>query len=508
MVLTTISLDHIKTSSSSKFYNLIKPYWRKSYKEEERICIENFSEISDSLLQHVSQVIADLDISPYFITVITNQPTTQQFFQNLAEPIRVEFKEGVPTACKDNSQPIYNTDESLCTHVWSGFHVNPDETVRVCCEYEDLITNESNTAFNIRKHTVGEIVNSAYMQRLRQQFRTNGMPDNCKKCAKYEKNGGTSKRVLSKFKLTNLYHNIDWEKDVIEDKELFLGGHLGNLCNLKCRICSEQFSTQIAAEKIQFADHWNLVKQNIKQYLIEGNWKHSGDFFWPKIKDQDFVFSNFEILGGEPLMMQSNLDFMQHLIDTGHSQNCIFEFVTNGTQYPKIFDQADRFKRFWITVSIDDIGPRFEYQRKNAQWSQVSNNIAQFLRQKDISRNMDVSVSITVNIQNVYYLPELLAWLRSRQIHSYFINILQTPEELSIFNLTQSAKKLVLDRLLHNDLDQTDQNKLKSLVTIIQQADVSDGVKFVKYMKELDQVRQEKFPDHHQEIALAMGYQV
>jgi hypothetical protein len=508
MVLTTISLDHIKTSASSKFYNLIKPYWRKSYKEEERICIENFSEISNSLLQHVSQVIADLDISPYFISVITNQPTTQQFFQNLAKPIRVEFKEGVPTACKDNSQPIYNANESLCAHVWSGFHGNPDGTVRVCCEYKDLITDESNIAFNIKKHTVGEIVNSAYMQRLRQQFRTNGMPDNCNKCAMYEKNGGTSKRVLSKFKLTNLYHNIDWEKDVIEDKELFLGGHLGNLCNLKCRICSEQFSTQIAAEKIQFAENWNLVKQNIKQYLIEGNWKHSGDFFWPKIKDQDFVFSNFEILGGEPLMMQSNLDFMQYLIDTGHSKNCIFEFVTNGTHYPKIFDQADQFQRFWITLSIDDLGSRFEYQRKNAQWSQVSENLDRLVRQRSISRNIDISINITVNIQNVCYLPQLITWLRHQQINNYFLNILGHPAELSIFNLTASAKKLTLDKLQKNNLDQVDLQKLQPLVAIIKQSNTSDGRDFVKYMKDLDHVRKERFPDHHPEIALAMGYQV
>lgn len=507
MILTTISLDEIKFSPSSTFYKLLKPYHKSVYESQERIVLENFGEISKELLHNVVQILQQLDISPFFITVKTNQPGTQDFFQALAEPIRVESVQGSPKLPLGSTRPMFNVNGKMCAHAWSGFHVDTDGRLRVCCEFGDWIKDDQGQPLNIRSHSVNEIVDSNYMIKLRQQFRSGITPAACSKCEFYEKHHGTSKRSLSRFKLSNLYNQIDWEDDHVADRDLFIGGHLGNTCNLKCRICNEKFSSQIAVEKIKSDRGINDQGLMLKEDLVERNWKLTDPYFWQRLRELGSRACNFEFLGGEPLLLQENLDFMEHLVESGHSENCIFEFITNGTQYPKIFDRINRFQRLTITVSIDDLGPRFEYQRKNSNWQMVQDNLARFVRTRDNNKDhMEIGVSVTVNIQNVLYLPQLISWLRSQNIDHYFINILFWPRYLSIDQLTPLAKQLVLDRLATADLLPEDMAKLQPLIEAVKSSPTGDGHEFRRYMQDLDALRKENFADHHKEIAIAMGF--
>lgn len=507
MILTTISLDEIKNSPSSTFYKSISPFYKAVYEPDESIVLENFSEISLDFLSHVSRVITALDISPYFIRVRTNQLATQQFFQGLAEPISVEMTSGTPKSGISKVIPIFNDKGIMCAHAWAGLHINPDGTVRLCCEYNGLIRDQQDQPFNIREHPIDHIINSEYMVQIRQYFRSGQTPVQCQKCETYENNHGTSKRSLTPFKLSNIYHDIDWEADHVHDTNLFIGGHLGNICNLKCRICNEKYSSQIAIEKIQHGQLHNKTGQLIKEDMIQRNWKASDPFFWQRLKNLDRRARNFEFLGGEPLLLSKNLEFMQHLLDTGHSKDCIFEFVTNGTQYPDVFDRANEFKRLTITVSIDDIGPRFEYQRKNADWNLVSSNLAKFVAARDRSQgSMEIGISITVNIQNVLYLPEVIRWIKEQRVDHYYVNVLMSPGHFCIQNLTAEAKKLVLDRLKNAKLASEDMEKIQSVIRLIEKSSGSDGKIFAQEMQNVDLIRKENFSEHHKDIANAMGY--
>jgi hypothetical protein len=75
-------------------------------------------------------------------------------------------------------------------------------------------------------------------------------------------------------------------------------------------------------------------------------------------------------------MIQEHFDMLQGLVDRGIAGNIEIHYNTNGTQYP---EQAERsgsyFKTVEIAFSIDDVGDRFEYQRTNAVWSEVCENI-------------------------------------------------------------------------------------------------------------------------------------
>lgn len=491
-------IEDLECQASSTLYRRWAPHLAPEYTPDQRFVLLNFRPVGQAVLAHVSWLIQYLDISPSFVLVVTNQPNTAAWFNQQSNPVTVDLvKHVIPHFLPIRRvQPQFNTNNQMCAHAWTGLHVWPNGQVGPCCEYYSTVPD-----INIRSHSMEQALSSPYMQDLRQQFRSGTWPAGCVACEKSQAHGGESKKDLAPFKLRNIYAGIDWESEPTSMQ--FVGGHLGNLCNLRCRICSPVFSSSIAAEQIQHSD--DAMKNNpVRGLLADNRWHGNSEAFWQALRDRAHTACNFEFLGGEPLLLKENLEFMQWLIDAGHSSRAIFEFVTNGTQYPEIFDQADRFQRLTVTISIDDIEDRFELQRAGASWSQVSQNLGRFVAARDRQTNLSIGACITVNIQNVLYLPQLLTWLDQQGIDHYYFNILHDPDYLSIDHLTPTAQQLVLDRLTSSSVP--DPERLAPVIQRVRQSPTSDGQQFRAKMQELDAVRKQSFVLTHQEIAKAMGF--
>ena len=499
--LVAVWIEDLEKQPSSTLYKTLIPHYKPIYSDADRFIFYNFSAVQKSTLDHVVDILQYIDISHWFVTVITNQISVQQYFESLSEPVRVMWQDqGAEHAVTGQSAPLFNSQNQMCAHAWSGLHVQPDGTTQLCCNFDGRMLDDSGKEFNIRQHSIKEIVNSQHTKSLRQQFRQGEIPNGCKGCVATENLGGTSKRQLTRFKLQNVWGYIDWESDT--DHNLgFIGGHLGNLCNLKCRICDERYSSSIATEKLS-SDSVDYKQNPTYLTLLNNNWKHHSKRFYQEIQ-QIPQLRNFEFLGGEPLLVKENLEFMQYLVDNNLSQDCIFEFVTNGTQYPDVFDCADQFKRLTITLSIDDIGDRFEYQRSGAKWSLVTANLKKFMS----NPHLQVGVVVTVNIQNVFYLPELIVWLLDQGISDYDFNMLYKPVWANVKQLTPQAKQLVINKLTNSGLDSRHLARLNYVLDTIQKSQsTSDGQDFVKNIQLVDRVRNQNFASVHPEIAEAMGF--
>jgi sulfatase maturation enzyme AslB (radical SAM superfamily) len=502
-------IEEIENSQSSFLYKKLIPLYQPVYHDQQRFVFFNFTPVQQTTLDHIVETLHYIDISPYFVLVVTNQESTADYFKLLSDPISViqssdQFDQSYIQKNIAGIKPLFNTDKKMCAHAWAGLHVNPDGTTRLCCEYNDLVKDPQGTPYDIKTTDILTILDSEYIKKVRQQFRQGITPTECNNCLKIESSGGTSKRSLTPFKLENIYGNINWESDAI-DSLGWIGGHLGNLCNLKCRICNETYSSSIAAEKIKFSSHKDKKQDPVYKFFAN-SWTDYGSKFYSNLKQIVPPIKNFEFLGGEPLLASENIKFMQHLIDSGLSKDCIFEFVTNGTQYPEIFNHADKFKRLTITLSIDNLGKRFELERSGAAWDVIESNLEKFINRKNSCTSMEVGVSITVNVQNVYYLPELIVWLTSKGISHYYYNFLSAPSWLGLDSLTSDAKIIILDKLLSADLPQQDQTKLATVIQRVQKSVTSDGQKFCSEMKKLDSIRSQTFNLTHKEIAQAMGY--
>lgn len=506
-VLCSLYLEDLDKSPSSYLYKTLVPHYKPVYAPDERFIFYNFDTVSAEALEHFVQTVDYIDISRFFCLIITDQHSTVEYFKQLDPPFSIEVVESaLPRSEPELStitQPIFYK-QNFCAHAWSGIHLSPNGNARICCDYTGDILKPSGDPYNIKDFSINEIVNSDYMKQIRAQFRQGKTPEGCQRCTERESLGADSKRSLSRFKLENIHGHIDWESDNCTDHPKFLGGHIGNLCNLRCRICSPEYSSQIAAEDIKTSTAVNDV-QKIKTVLIDNNWNKAQKSFWQEIRENNKLI-NFEFLGGEPLLLQENLKFMQYLIDTKKSHNCIFEFTTNGTQFNEIFNQSDKFKRLTVTISIDNVGSRFEYERKNAVWDQVEQNIEKFITSANSSNSLNVGICITVSVLNVLYLPEVIDWLDKKKITHYYYNILNYPSELSIDMLTENAKQVVLDKLKNYNIGTEHKNKLHPIIQAVKQSRCSDGTEFCNYIRKKDLVRNESLHNSHKEIAQAMGY--
>ena len=106
----------------------------------------------------------------------------------------------------------------------------------------------------------------------------------------------------------------------------------------------------------------------------------------------------------------------------------------------------------------------------------------------------------TVNIMNVLYLDDIMHWADSLKLNVNF-NFLSEPKYLSISMLTDQAKQLIFTKYYDNRSPM-----IKGVVESIKKVKGSDGLAFVKCMKDFDRMRKEKFFDTHHEISEAMGY--
>lgn len=505
-VLCIVYLEDLSILPSSYLYKTLVPHYKPVYNNNERFVFYNFDSVDTDVLDHFVRIIDYIDISRFFCVIVTNQPSTVEYFKDLDSDFSVTFTKDIHQRSNKpagDAQPLFY-NQNLCAYAWSGIHLSPNGDARICCDYTGDILQQDGTPYNIKDFSIDEIVNSEYMNQIRSEFRNGNTPAGCKRCSEREHLGADSKRSLSRYKLKNIHGHVNWESDDCTENPKFLGGHIGNLCNLRCRICSPEYSSQIAAEEIKASDSDHDTNK-IKAVLIDNNWNKAQTTFWQEIKENNKII-NFEFLGGEPLLLQENLDYMQHLIDTGKSDNCIFEFTTNGTQFNEIFNQADKFKRLTVTVSIDNVGERFEYERKNAKWNNVEQNIQKFINSANNSNSLNVGICVTVSVLNVLYLPEVVKWLDKQSITHYYYNILNYPVELSIDMLTPNAKKIVLDKLTTCDISQEHKDKLSPIIQAVKQVRCSDGTEFCNYICKKDVIRKESLYNSHKEIAQAMGY--
>lgn len=500
-----IYIEELEHQPSSFLYRSLISLVKEAYTDSERFVFLNFKTVDNDTLHHVAQTLQRLDISPWFVLILTNQQSTIDFFSSLPEPITVIFTNGTSDKqyIESIATPLFNTNQHMCAHAWAGVHFTPAGQAKLCCDYSDIITDDHGNPYNIRTHSIEEIVNNKYMFTIRDQFRKQITPSGCSVCEFREKNGVASKRSNASFKLENIYGLIDWENNVSVPR--WIGGHLGNLCNLKCRICNEFFSSSIAIEKLKKLPLEQKKAGKVYQRLLDNNWKNKDDNFWSSLRQLAPQVCNFEFLGGEPLMYDANLDFLKYLLDNDYANQCIFEFVTNGTKYDPLLDSIGQFKRFTITLSIDNINDRFEFERYGASWIEVDQNISRFVDLSKKHKQVNTGVNVTVNIQNIFYLPELVEYLKNKQVSHCYFNLLSSPSWLSIGNLTPTARdqaKQIISDFINNQNDQS----LGFLLPILDNVKTSDGAEFCKNMQDLDQTRLQNFAETHKTIALAMGY--
>jgi molybdenum cofactor biosynthesis enzyme MoaA len=347
-----------------------------------------------------------------------------------------------------------------------------------CCLYKGEIAD-----YKVYRDTLDTIQNSEYMNELRTQFRQGERPAGCSNCWQEEDAGKTSKRMNSIYKMKNSLR--DWTPETKPTLK-FIDFKLGNVCNLKCRICGSWSSSKWAQEEIAYGPNPLAKKQ-----LDEGQWPKRNPAFFEDIKPVLKDVEYFEFTGGEPFMIENHFKILEHCVEQGYARNQDIHYNTNGTQLPdrRVFWLWSQFKHVEIAFSIDDTGAAFEYQRHPAQWDQVNENLKEFNIRSTLTGNTDFQICSTISIFNILNLDTLVEWVKEFNPKFLYINTLFDPEYFNVQTLPIELKKIVTEKY----------KNIKELAAIISYMNSADRYSDVvheqrkKRILQADQYRKENF---------------
>jgi MoaA/NifB/PqqE/SkfB family radical SAM enzyme len=398
--------------------------------------------------------------------------------------------------------------KTICMLPWISIETSPIGTARPCCLAVNEITDDADRKYDLNETDLQTIYNSTYMQNLRQQFRNGEKPETCNRCWQEEDAGRASKRIFSKIRLKELVDKVDYENDT-PDQLWFVDLKLGNICNLKCRICGSWSSSRWAQEEIDYIPELTNKKEHLAyKFLKQGAWPRKTQTFWDNLRELLPNIKYFEFTGGEPFMIQEHFDLLQYAVDQGYAKNIDIHYNTNGTQWPDAHELWKHFKRVDIAFSIDNIDKRFEYERYGAHWTEVTENIRKFHELRDQNpAKITTQVCMTVNVQNVYYLEELCNWVNTQTFNDHYFNMLHDPKHMCIDNLTVEAKQVVIEKLRSGTFTPKHRAEISRIIKFIEQGQGSSGEEFLFKMQQTDSYRKQNFYSTHPEIARAMGYQ-
>jgi len=394
--------------------------------------------------------------------------------------------------------------DQFCVLPWISLEASPIGTVRPCCLADDEIVDDDGEKFKLLSAELVDIQNSQHMVLLRQEFLNGKKPETCRKCWNEEHSGRTSKRMHTINRLKHILGNQEWTTDA--KPLIFLDLKLGNICNLKCRICGSWSSSQYAAEEIKWAPREKQKQTVAYQMLQAGNWPRQSSKFWQQIGQHIDSIRYIEFTGGEPFLIQEHFDMLQGIVDRGIAHQVEIHYNTNGTIFPESGpDIWQHFKTVEIAFSIDDIGERFEYQRTNAVWIDVLKNFIKFKQLKAKMLNIQLQCCITVNIFNVRYLKQVADWIDYQGFDFVYWNIMHDAWYFSVASLPDTVKKQVSSYLDNCNPPKKFKNDFDLIKNFMKNGNSSDGVETCKQIIKVDQKRNQCFKTTFPEMATLLS---
>jgi radical SAM protein with 4Fe4S-binding SPASM domain len=408
---------------------------------------------AETLLERLQYWLYNVDISSFFVVVLSNDPEIKQLWKSGPDTSGITFdwfhsekyiddKDQYhvissynnsdlirPTDLDDREQFLLKESKTFCIYPWIHLHTYPTGEAYPCCHAEMGIGSIGNS----RKNTLGEIWNSPEQKRLRQDMLSETPNPTCGRCYEQEDTGFFSGRRSAN---KHHGHHINRIKDTQADghvqdfKMTYWDIRFSNLCNLSCRSCGHIFSSSWYQDQAQ---------------LVGGTWKdqnqalnYSGrtetDMWEQLIPHLDYV-EQIYFAGGEPLMMKEHYNILDELERRGRFDVRLI-YNTNFTHIKlkdrTVFDYWKRFKSVAVGASLDAMGPRAEYIRKGTDWAVVESNRRQML---ETCPQVDFYISPTLSIMNALHLPDFhRAWVDQGLLkpQDLNVNILQDPAHLRI----------------------------------------------------------------------------
>ena len=391
-------------------------------------------------------------------------------------------------------------NETFCVLPWISLETSPIGSVRPCCLADHELTNDAGEKYSLLDANLNDVLHSNSMQSLRKEFLAGGKPRTCRKCWDTESAGIKSKRQYTHERLESLLATeTEWTEDA---KDLmFIDFKLGNICNLKCRICGSWSSSTYATEEVKTFPKAEQKQSFPYTMLRAGAWPRKNEQFWEDLKDISQGLRYLEFTGGEPFMIREHFEYLHSLVEQDLAHNIEIHYNTNGTQWPEEYvDVWKHFKHVEIAFSIDNVEERFEYERTEAEWDEVNANVERFIDLRNTSKNISLQLCCTINIYNVLYLSDVVNWKYFTEFDFVFWNILHDGPEWCVQALPEVAKQEAKSRLHSANVEEHIQKQWKNIITFMNESNGITLEQLQSAIKRIDDRRGVSLRDTHSEL--------
>ena len=370
-----------------------------------------------------------------------------------------------------------------------------DGFFRVCCIGE---VHRERTDLNTKEMTPLEYWNSDVSKQIRsdmlkpiEEF-SDITKYACSQCLKNNRDGVRSRRQTEnvryqdnkKAKINVIKHlkNIDYTYDDL----LYVNFKvLGNICNLKCVMCSG----------------WSAGdKAELEPFTPDTR----NDYFTELQKIIDSI-PKFNLVGGENLIHPDFPRLFQMFIDSPNISNIDMLIITNGTIVPDIVqDNAHLFKSMTILISMDGVYERGSYVRSGLNWKKFDTNVRKF------ASNPHVFLRLVPAIQmlNAGYVKEMHEWIESvgldPKMSIDWNNVVTYPETLRAINLPKEIKQEYMRKMIGPDITHP---SIRVVFDILKQPQYShkEFLEGLKYLRKLDKIRNTNLLEHFPEFEQYIG---
>lgn len=418
----------------------LKSLRKESFTSKERIVIIQrsvddypFVDACGSKLIALQKIVNQVDIGNCFILLLTHNSNIQTEIGEVNQ--LYSFDTTLFEYCiypGDYSVKVPKYKNTACEKLWNHLYIGTDSNVLPCC-----VADHRYPIGNIQEQSIDTILDSDRAQQIRQWMIDGYRTKSCSTC--YEQEDNNIKSIRRKFTPVSPKRQ----------KVTFLDVRLNNICNFKCRMCSEYFSSSIKQETIDMFGK-DAVLGYEKVNLTSGNRKQRQTNLE---KLRPFITADLEKIyfaGGEPLITEEHYGILDQLIavenfDIKMSYNTNLSRLTYKTNH--IFDYWKQFTDIKVGASIDASGQVAEYMRHGTVWQNIVANIRAI---KTETPHVNLYISSTVSWPTLENLIELQTdWIDTGLFtrDQLEINTLIDPRHLCVTTLPDSYKEYMTKKL-------------------------------------------------------------
>lgn len=302
--------------------------------------------------------------------------------------------------------------ETFCVLPFKMMSTTNSGDFRTCCEGLPL-------GFSAVEDSIEDIWNSGFYKKLRLDLVNGIKHKNCSQCWRRESQGGFSSRldenqIISEDEYNSIINSFNSKTGEMSIYPNLFEFKLGNLCNLKCIMCtqmeSSQHETEIKHIKKNYSDKIPQLLDFIENNLTEANElyrlpKNKIDKAIDNLINLAPYLKTIMLVGGEPLINPITTKILQRLHEKG-LVDCNIEIITNLSDVDsETLKLLSHFKNLVLVISYDSVdADAFHYIRHPARYDTFTNNLMYVLNNFEFN----IIFSLTINVFNVLEINNIL----------------------------------------------------------------------------------------------------